>query len=343
MPDTGMPNLKNQTREKYRRVQKNTLELTLERLLKLYKESTVHPGSLIRLAIKPHWITVLGSNNECGMATNFTGIHDAAHGDRTENLKFLDLVGKTLFEIADRGIHATDLQERSIGIAALSALSQQFLGSSAIRERGFLARGWMPGDKLVQQYPTLSRLVTKNDIVAIVGYGDEVRNLRGRCRELHVINIRPQETFETVIIEKGITYGPRDFIVHAEKENEKVLADADVVIITASTLVNGKFEDLMKYTRKARLVGLFGPCGSLIPDVFFERGIDFITSFRIVDPVRFSDDMLNDHDMEFSLRTTQKQYMFMRPLAKTRGTPIQKMLRQALYISEQVLPDIRYN
>jgi uncharacterized protein (DUF4213/DUF364 family) len=139
--------------------------------------------------------------------------------------------------------------------------------------------------------------------------------------------MRPQEIFETVIIEKGITYGPRDFVVHAEKENEKVLSVADVVIINASTLVNGIFEDLLKSAENARLVGLFGPCGSLIPDVFFERGIDFFTSFRIVDPVRFSDDMLNDHDMEYSLRTTQKQYMFMRPKATTRGTPIKKMLQ----------------
>jgi len=327
MPDTGIVKPETLTREKYRRVQKNILELTLERLQKLYTESPVRPGRLNRLAIKPHWSTVIGSNNECGMATNFTGIRDAAHGDRTENIKFLNLLGKPLFEVADRGIHATDLQERSIGIASLSALSQQFLGSSAVRERGFLARSWMPNDKLVQHYPTLSRLITKNDIVAIVGYGDEVRNLRGRCRELHVTDIRPQETFETVIIDKGITYGPRDVIVHAEKENEKVLAAADVVIITASTLVNAMFEELMKYTKKARLVGLYGPDCSLIPDVFFKRGIDFFTSFHIVNHVRFSDDMINDHDMEFSLRTSQKQYMFMRPLANTRGTPIQKMLR----------------
>jgi hypothetical protein len=31
--------------------------------------------------------------------------------------------------------------------------------------------------------------------------------------------------------------------------------------------------------------------------------------------------------MEFSLRNTQKQYMFMRPKASTRGTPIKKMLQ----------------
>ena len=76
----------------------------------------------------------------------------------------------------------------------------------------------------------------------------------------------------------------------------------------------------MNYTGNARLVGLYGPGGSLIPDEFFNRDIDFITSFHITDPVRFSDDMINDHDMEFSIRTTQKQYMFMRPLAKT-GVP----------------------
>jgi len=39
--------------------------------------------------------------------------------------------------------------------------------------------------------------------------------------------------------------------------------------------------------------------------------------------------MINDHDMDYSIRTTQKQFMFMRPLADTRGTPIKKMLRQA--------------
>ncbi len=330
MPDTGLPKSENPIREKNRRSQKNILELTLELLHKLYDEHQIPAGRLIRLAIKPRWNTVLGSNNECGMATNFTGIHDSPR-NRTENTKFLNLIEKPLFEIAERGIHSTDLQERSIGIAAMSALSQQFLKCSSIRNRGFLAQCWIPGDKLVQQYPTISRLITIKDIVAVVGYGNDVRNLQNRCRELHVTDMRPHETFETQIIERRITYGPRDIIVHPEKDNEKVLSAADVVIITASTLVNGTFEELMRYTKNARLVGLYGPGGSLIPDAFFERGIDFVTSFRIADSVRFSDDMINDYDMEFSLRTSQKQYMFMRPLAKTRGTPIQKMLRQAEY------------
>jgi uncharacterized protein len=315
---------RNLNMEKNRRTRKNILELTLERLQKLYDEHEVRPGRLVRLGIKPWWNTVLGSNDECGLAANFMGIH----ADGAENQKFLGLIGKPLFEIANWGIHSTNLMERSLGVAALSALSQQHLGSSSVRDRGFLAQGWMSGDKLIHHYPTISRLVNRKDIVVVVGYGNEVRQFRGRCRELHVTDIRPKETFETVIIENCITHGPRDIIVHSAIENEQVLKIADVVIITGSTLVNNTFEDLMSYTGNARLVGLYGPGASLIPDEFFNRDIDFITSFHIADPVRFSDDMINDHDMEFSIRTTQKQYMFMRPLAKTGGTPIQRILRK---------------
>jgi uncharacterized protein (DUF4213/DUF364 family) len=329
MPATGMPKTDSLTRERYRRVQKNILELTLEQLQSLFKNNPVQPGMLTRLAIKPRWNAVLGSNNECGMASNFTGI-PGDQVDHTKNRKFLELVGKPLFEIADWGIHSTDLIERSIGVAAISALSQQFLSPTAVRNRGFLARCWIPGDKIVRQYPTLSRLVTKNDIVTIVGEGNEVRDLRGKCRELHVIDCLPHEAFNTVIIDTAITYGPRDIVVHSPKDNEKILKGSDIVIITASTLVNGTFEDIVKCTEKARLIGLYGPDASIIPDAFFEWDIDFVASFRVADPALFSENMINDHDMEFTLSTTQNQCMFMRPLAKTRGTPIQKMLQQTL-------------
>jgi len=314
--------------EKTHRIRKNILELTLGRLEKLYDEDRVRPGRLVRLAVKPRWNTLLGSNNECGMAENFSGIPGAS-GDRAENIRFLNLIGKSLFEIADWGIHSANLLERSLGIAAINALSQPYLASSLIRDRGFLAQCWITGDKLVQRYPTISRLVTKNDIVAVIGYGNEVRNLRGRCRELHVTDIRPRETFETVIFDKTIMYGPRDVNVHSGRENEQVLNEADVVFIAASTLVNGTFGNIMRWTCKARLVGIYGVGGSLIPDAFFENGIDFITSFRISDPARFSDDMINEHNMDDTIRTTQTQFMFMRPLADTSGTPIKKMLRKA--------------
>jgi len=50
-----------------------------------------------------------------------------------------------------------------------------------------------------------------------------------------------------------------------------------------------------------------------------QRGIDVITLCRIADSIRFSEDRVNDNNMEFAIRTSQKQYILMRPLAKTRG------------------------
>lgn len=332
MPVTVTSKSEVEKTEKNRRIQKNILELTLERLQKLYIENAVPQGRLVRLGMKPQWNTLMGSNNECGFARSFLGSHNFFdYPAQPENRKFGSLIGKPLFEIADWGIRSHDLQERSIALAAMSALSHPFLGSSSLRNRGFLAQCWVPGDKLVQQYPTISRLVTKKDVVTVIGYGSEVRNLRDRCREIHVSDNRPKETFGTWIIEKGIMYGPRDIIIHAERENENILGMSDVVIINALTLVNNTFDTILKWAVKAHLIGIYGMGGSLIPDVFFDRGIDFITSYLITDSARFSDDMINEFDMEFSVRTSQKQYMVMRPQAKTRGTSINKMLRMAVH------------
>ncbi len=329
MPVTGISRSEVEKTEKNRRIPKNILELTLERLQKLYIENTVTPGRLVRLGMKPQWNTIMGSNNECGIARSFSGIRNFFDDpQQPETRKFSSLIGKPLFEIADWGIRSTDLQERSIALAAMCALSQPFLGSSALRNRGFLAQSWVAGDKLIQQYPTISRLVTRKDIVVVIGYGNEVRNLRNMCQELHVSDIRPKVTFGTVIFEKGVSYGPREIIVHDEKENEKVLGIANVVIISASTLVNDTFDTILKFSKKAHLIGIYGPDGSIIPDIFFDRGVDFVTSYRNTEYARFSGDLINEHDMEFSIRTSQKQYIVMRHQAKTRGTFIHKMLRR---------------
>ncbi len=59
--------------EKKRRIQKNILELTLERLRNSVRRVRSALAGSYRLGIKPWWNTVLGSNNECGIAANFSG------------------------------------------------------------------------------------------------------------------------------------------------------------------------------------------------------------------------------------------------------------------------------
>jgi len=302
---------------------KGAIPGTLERLSKLYRDKHIRPGKLVRVGIKPLWTLVTGSQQECGIASNGSGIlpSDKPPSGSLGITRIQKMIHQPLFEIAATGIRSDDVLERSLGIAALSALSQQFLSCSSVRKRGFLSECWKATDPFILQYPVLSRLVTMDDVVVIVGHGTEIRDLRGKCRELHVIDPRSPATFSTLLIDASVQYGPKDLVIHSGKQDTAILRTADVILINASSLSEGSFEDLMQYTENARLVGLFGLAGSLIPDAFFDQGVDFILSFRITDPCGFIDTMTNEHDVDYAFRTGQKQYLQMNP-KKTSGKPV---------------------
>ena len=230
------------------------------------------------------------------------------------------MVGKPLFDIAEQGISSGNLQDRSLAIAAMSALSQQFLGCSSVRKRGYQAQCWMASDAIVQKYPVISRLITPDDVVALVGYDNLARSLQGHCRKLHVIDKNPSETFRTVLLDHTITYGPLNIILHTADEMPDILGSADVVLIPASSLVDDTFCTLVNSAHHARLVGLYGMCGALIPDEFFMQGVDFITSFRIDNPSQFIESMQHDPDMANAVRMTQRHFLVMRP-DTDRGRP----------------------
>ena len=92
------------------------------------------------------------------------------------------MIHQPLFEVAATGIQSGNLLERSLGIAALSALSQKFFSCSSVRKRRYLSECWKATDPFTREYPALSRFVSMDDVVVIVGQGAEIRDLRGRCR-----------------------------------------------------------------------------------------------------------------------------------------------------------------
>ncbi len=301
---------------------KGILPGTLERLRILYKNKHTRPGQLVQVGIKPQWTMITGSENECGIASNVTGIipaHNTPSGSREIEL-VRKMIDRPLFEVAATGINSDNLLVRSLGIAALSALSQQFLSCSLVRKRGYLSECWKATDPFILQYPVLSRLISLDDVVVIIGRGAEIRDLRGKCRELHVTDSHSPDTFSTLLIDSSVTYGPKDLIIHKGKRDTEILRIADVILINASVLIDGTFEDMMRQTANARLVGLVGLSGSLIPDTFFDHGVDFISSFRITDPCGFIDAMSNEHNMDYSFVTGQKQYLMMKP-STTGGRP----------------------
>lgn len=287
-------------------------ETTCFRLRQLHEEHHIRPGILERIYIKPGWLAITGSNEECGIVT-FQGDKELLGNDRSDETGHLvDLVGLPLMVLAGLRDPAANPFRRSVKLAVLSALSQPFLGCPGIRRHGWHAECWRADDAFVQEYPVMGQLIRPDDTVAVAGYSPGVAGIREFCRELHIIDSRAKERFGMLSIGRDRRYGPKNIRVHDPCESARVLGNADIVMISSSALADGSFEGLMEQTKNARLTGLFGPGASIVPDAFFLRGIDFIQSCRIVDPLKFTDVMENDADVEAAIRRTQKQFLFVK-------------------------------
>jgi len=283
------------------------LKHTLHRLRHLYETARLEPGRVIEIGLKPQWNVVIGSDGQCGMAINFTGIHSLQETPEPDLEKLKSYIGGSLMAMADEAIPSQNIHMRAIGVAAMSALSQPLLTPDSLRTRGF---------ECTEGPAVMAELIRSTDVVTVVGYGGLVRSLVGTCKEIHVTEMRPRETFVTTVIGRTVDFGPKVLSIHGERENEFVLGRSDVIIITGSSLVNGTLAELLAYSRRARSVGLYGPSACIIPDVLFEQGVEFVLSHRIRDPERFRYDMVNDIDMETALKTYQQFQVIRRGLAR---------------------------
>ena len=78
------------------------------------------------------------------------------------------------------------------------------------------------------------------------------------------------------------------FFRPAEQAAE-ILPDADVVLITGSTLVNNTLEHLLALTRPDARVTVVGPTVGMLPAAFLARGADVLGCVRITEPDAFLD------------------------------------------------------
>ena len=78
------------------------------------------------------------------------------------------------------------------------------------------------------------------------------------------------------------------FFRPAEQAAE-ILPDADVVLITGSTLVNNTLEHLLALTRPDARVTVVGPTVGMLPNAFLARGADVLGCVRITEPDPFLD------------------------------------------------------
>jgi uncharacterized protein (DUF4213/DUF364 family) len=69
----------------------------------------------------------------------------------------------------------------------------------------------------------------------------------------------------------------------------EIIPDADVVLITGSTLVNNTLEELLALSRPDARVTVVGPTVGMLPDAFLARGADVLGCVRITEPDEFLD------------------------------------------------------
>jgi len=261
-----------------------------------YEKKKLGTPRLVRIGLKPGWTTIVGTEKLCGTAFRFSGPHNVYQMAEPDLIALKALVGESLMDIAGKHINSDIIQMRSIAVASMSALSQPFLTGESLAERGFQAA---PDRNQIRD------MIKSDDIVTLIGYGGMIQNVLGRCKELHIADMRPVQSLLTMLIGEEIEYEPKSLTVHGADEDEALLGSSDVVIITASSLVNGTFDDLISYAAPARIKCLYGPSASIIPDVLFNHGANFIMSHYISNPDKFVESLANDANMESSLRIHQ--------------------------------------
>lgn len=110
--------------------------------------------------------------------------------------------------------------------------------------------------------------------ITLVGaFQSYIRKLKPTNNRLQVLELNPD------------VFQPEDkqYYVPAA-EASRVLPFSDIVIITGSSTVNHSLEGLLDLIPAATTVVVTGPTSSYIPDVLFEKKVDFIGATRITDP-----------------------------------------------------------
>jgi uncharacterized protein len=170
----------------------------------------------------------------------------------------LDLANEAL---SDHGIR------RAVGIAAMNALadtcwrrrphpqSELRLGIDA-----FDATEMWPGDK----------------VVVVGAFVPFLRELKRRRQPFLVLEQDPA----TLKAEELPFFRPAN-------EAPTVVPEADVLLITGTTLINDTLEGLLGLAKPAARVTMVGPTVSLLPDAFLRRGADVLGTVRITAPDEF--------------------------------------------------------
>ena len=110
---------------------------------------------------------------------------------------------------------------------------------------------------------------TKKDTVALIGYiAPFVEPIQAQVSKLY-------------ILERTATR--RDEGILPDTACDSIVPQADVVLITGTTLANGTIDHLLELSKKAREVAIIGASAGILPEVLFERGVTLVGGVKVTD------------------------------------------------------------
>lgn len=159
--------------------------------------------------------------------------------------------------------------KRTMGVAVLSALS------SYCWEQGLVEGFDM---KVGVDAIDCMELDDKSHPVVIGAIAPVLRILKARGKPFSVVELD----------KRTLKRDELPFYVPPERTQE-VVPDADLLVVTGTTLLNGTLEGILELARPDAQVLVMGPSASLLPSAFFKRGVDVLGGDIITQPNRMLD------------------------------------------------------
>ena len=176
------------------------------------------------------------------------------------------LRGRPAFDLAKEAFGNHGIR-RATGIAAMNALADTCWRRRPHPEAelrlgidAFDATDIRPGD----------------NVVVIGAFVPFLRELKRRREPFLVL----EQDAATLKAEEMPSFRPAD-------QAPAVVPEADVLLITGTTLINDTLEGLLAAAKPAARVTMVGPTVSLLPDAFLRRGASILGTVRITEPDEF--------------------------------------------------------
>ena len=113
--------------------------------------------------------------------------------------------------------------------------------------------------------------VGPEDAVGMIGYfGPLVSSIRGRARILNIFERK-------AIPELGVL---------PDSAAVDVLPECQIVVISATTLLNHTLDGLLELCKRAREIAILGPSTPFLPGPFIRRGVTLLSGIQVVDAPR---------------------------------------------------------